>query len=182
MNAAIQKFETISFLRGGRISGFLDSQRTPFYLSKKLMQVARIDEQGRPARVPQWIIDLEAPVDVAELLRENEDVETAIVQAHRAAQVLEDRSSVTNEAPRVGEVAQPTGSGEGEPTLAKVLAFADRLGIPGAAYGAYADRRWGPGWKLNPHGRRRAWDDIERHRNDPSGFLDKVDATARGVA
>lgn len=158
MNAAIQKFETISFLRGGRISGFLDSQRTPFYLSKKLMQVARIDEQGRPARVPQWIIDLEAPVDVAELLRENEDVETAIVQAHRAAQVLEDRSSVTNEAPRVGEVAQPTGSGEGEPTLAKVLAFADRLGIPGAAYGAYADRRWGPGWKLNPHGRRRAWD------------------------
>ena len=182
MNSAIQKFETISFLRGGRISGFLDSQRTPFYLSKKLMQVARIDEQGRPARVPQWIIDLEAPVDVAELLRENEDVETAIVQAHRAAQVLEDRSSVTNEAPRVGEVAQPTGSGEGEPTLAKVLAFADRLGIPGAAYGAYADRRWGPGWKLNPHGRRRAWDDIERHRNDPSGFLDKVDATARGVA
>ena len=31
MNAAIQKFETIGFLRGGRISGFLDSQYTPFY-------------------------------------------------------------------------------------------------------------------------------------------------------
>lgn len=182
MNAAIQKFETISFLRGGRISGFLDSQRTPFYLSKKLMQVARIDDQGRAVRVPQWIIDLEAPVDVAELLRENEDAETAIVQAHRAAQVLEDRSPSSNEGPRVGEVAQPTASDEGEPTLAKVLAFADRLGIPGAAYGAYADHRWGSGWKLNPHGRRRAWDDIERHRNDPSGFLDKVDATARGVA
>jgi len=182
MNAAIQKFETISFLRGGRISGFLDSQRTPFYLSKKLMQVARIDEQGRAVRVPQWIIDLEAPVDVAELLRENEDVETAIVQAHRAAQVLEDRSSVTNEAPRVAEVALPTAGDEGEPTLAKVLAFAEGLGIRGAAYGACADRRWGSGWKLNPHGRRRAWDDIERHRNDPSGFLDKVDATARGVA
>jgi hypothetical protein len=182
LNAAIQKFETISFLRGGRISGFLDSQRTPFYLGKKLMQVARIDEQGRAVRVPQWIIDLEAPVDVAELLRENEDAETTIVQAHRAAQLLEDRSSVTNEAPRVAEVALPTASDEGEPTLAKVLAFADRLGIPGAAYGAYADRRWGSGWKLNPHGRRRAWDDIERHRNDPSGFRDKVDATARGVA
>jgi hypothetical protein len=182
MNAAIQKFETISFLRGGRISGFLDSQRTPFYLSKKLMQVARIDEQGRAVRVPQWIIDLEAPVDVAELLRENEDVETAIVQAHRAAQVLEDRSSMTNEAPRVGEVALPTAGDEGEPTLAKVLAFADRLGIPGAAYGAYADCRWGAGWKLNPHGRRRAWDDMERHRNDPSGFRDKIDSVARGVA
>ena len=146
------------------------------------MQVARIDEQGRAVRVPQWIIDLEAPVDVAELLRENEDVETAIVQAHRAAQVLEDRSSVTNEAPRVGDVALPTAGDEGEPTLAKLLAFAGSLGIPAADYGAYADRRWGSGWKLNPHGRRRAWDDIERHRNDPSGFLDKLDATARGVS
>jgi hypothetical protein len=35
MNAAIQKFETVGFLRGGRISGFLDRQRTPFYLTKK---------------------------------------------------------------------------------------------------------------------------------------------------
>jgi len=62
MNAAIQKFETIGFLRGGRISGFLDRQRTPFYLSKRLIEVAHIDEQGRPVRVPQWIIELEAPV------------------------------------------------------------------------------------------------------------------------
>jgi hypothetical protein len=46
MNAAIQKFETVGFLRGGRISGFLDRQRTPFYLTKKLMEVAHIDEQG----------------------------------------------------------------------------------------------------------------------------------------
>ena len=182
MNAAIQKFETISFLRGGRISGFLDSQHTPFYLSKKLMQVAHIDEQGRAVRVPQWIIDLEAPVDVAALLRENEDGETAIVQAHRAAQVLEDRSPSSDDGPRVGDVALPTAGEQSEPTLAKVLAFAEGLGIPGAAYGAYADRRWGAGWKLNLHGRRRAWDDMERHRNDPSGFRDKVDATARGVA
>lgn len=56
MNSAIQKFETIGFLRGGRISGFLDRQRTPFYLSKKLMEVAHIDDEGRPVRVPQWII------------------------------------------------------------------------------------------------------------------------------
>ncbi|MEP6875474.1 MAG: hypothetical protein ABI887_14030, partial [Burkholderiales bacterium] len=182
MNAAIQKFETISFLRGGRISGFLDSQRTPFYLSKKLMQVAHIDEQGRAVRVPQWIIDLEAPVDVAALLRENEDVDTAIVQAHRAAQVLEDRNPSSNDDPRVGDVVVPTPVSEGEPTLTKVLAFAEGLGIPGAAYGAYADQRWGAGWKLNPHGRRRAWDDMERHRNDPSGYRDKIDSAARGVA
>jgi hypothetical protein len=89
MNAAIQKFETVGFLRGGRISGFLDRQRTPFYLTKKLMEVAHIDEQGRAVRVPQWIIDLEAPVDVTALLRENEDTETALVQAQLATQVLQ---------------------------------------------------------------------------------------------
>jgi hypothetical protein len=38
MNAAIQKLETVAFLRGGRISGFLDRQRTPFFLSKRLME------------------------------------------------------------------------------------------------------------------------------------------------
>ena len=121
-------------------------------------------------------------MDVAALLRENEDGETAIVQAHRAAQVLEDRSPSSDDGPRVGDVARPTAGEQSEPTLAKVLAFAEGLGIPGAAYGAYADHRWGAGWKLNLHGRRRAWDDMERHRNDPSGFRDKVDATARGVA
>ena len=181
MNAAIQKFETISFLRGGRISGFLDSQRTPFYLSKKLMQLAHIDEHGKALRVPQWIIDLEAPVDVAALLRENEDSETAIVQAHRAAHVLEDPSLSVDDGTR-GSEALPTAATEGEPTLSKVIAFAEGLGIPGAAYCEYADRRWGSGWKLNPHGRRRAWDDIERHRNDPASFRDKVDIGARGVA
>ena len=46
MNAAIQTFETISFLRGGRISGFLDRERTPFYLSKKLQKVVHIDDHG----------------------------------------------------------------------------------------------------------------------------------------
>jgi hypothetical protein len=39
--------------------------------------------------VPQWIIDLEAPVDVTALLRDNEDTETALVQAQLATQVLQ---------------------------------------------------------------------------------------------
>ena len=89
MNAAIQRFETVGFLRGGRISGFLDRQHTPFYLTKTLREVPHIDEQGRAVRVPQWIIDLEAPVDVTALLRDNEDTETALAQAQLATQVLQ---------------------------------------------------------------------------------------------
>ena len=185
MNAAIQTFETIGFLRGGRISGFLDRQRTPFYFSKRLMEVSHIDEQGKAVRVPQWIIELQAPVDVAALLREHEDDEAAIVQADAAshvleqiepaAQVVEDGAAAHDPEPRIqGQ--------DGEPGADKVLARAIAMGIAAERYEAYADRRWGSGWKLNRHGRRRAWDELERYRNDPQGYADKVDTEMRTVS
>jgi hypothetical protein len=178
MNAAIQKFETVAFLRGGRISGFLDRQRTPFFLSKRLMEVSHIDEQGRAVRVPQWIIDLEAPVDVSALLRDREDDEAVVVQAHASCGVL-----AGEPAGAAAAATEVTDSGvapsRGEPTLDKVLALAGGHGVCAADFEAYAARRWGPGWKLNPQGRRRAWDELDRHRNDPRGYADKVAAALR---
>jgi hypothetical protein len=49
-------------------------------------------------------------------------------------------------------------------------------------YQAYADRRWGRGWRLNPHGRRRAWDELDRYRNDPQGYLDKIESELHRVS
>ncbi len=195
MNAAIQKFETVGFLRGGRISGFLDRQRTPFYLTKRLMEVAHIDEQGRAVRVPQWIIDLEAPVDVTALLRENEDSETAVVQAQLATQVLqgstgeasaepvqsdesEVRSSPMVDASPVDEPQFQSGHPSFEQLMVRVLAY----GIVPAQYRAYADRRWGPGWKINPHGRAQAWNELERYGNDPQGYRDKIESEMQLVS
>src|SRR5207344_1662164 len=89
MNAAIQKFETIAFMRGGRISGFLDEKRTSFFITKKLKELPHIDEAGRAVRVTHWIIELEAPIDVTALLRANEEDETAIVNGGEAARMLE---------------------------------------------------------------------------------------------
>jgi hypothetical protein len=181
MNAAIQKFETVGFLRGGRISGFLDRQRTTFFLTKRLMEVAHIDESGKAVRVPQWIIELEAPVDVTALLREREDDDAAIVQAQLATQVLEGAAQAPAEPAAVSASAGDGALGvsvlgEGEPSLQRLLAQAQTRGIDPARYQAYADRRWGSGWKLNPHGRRRAWDELaERYRNDPQGYRDKID-------
>ncbi|MEO8154660.1 MAG: hypothetical protein ABI605_16435 [Rhizobacter sp.] len=194
MNSAIQKFQTVGFLRGGRISGFLDRQHTPFYFTKKLMEVAHIDDHGRPLRVPQWIIELEAPVDVTALLREREDDDAAIVQAQFAAQVLEGptaagpvtrgaRPDSVDCAPAVAETsAADSPTRDGHPTLAQLLVRAVDIGLDPARYEAYADRRWGKGWKLNAHGRRRAWDELERYRNDPQGYLDKVDCELAAAA
>lgn len=182
MNAAIQKFETIGFLRGGRISGFLDRQRTPFYLTKRLMDVAHIDENGLPTRVSQWIIELEAPVDVTALMRDREDEDTTIVQAQLASQILE---GIPDERPpeldgqdlaTIPEAISDVHMRAGEPTLDMLLARAQAYGIAPGPYQAYADQRWGRGWKLNPHGRRRAWDELERYQNDPQGYLDKIES------
>jgi hypothetical protein len=196
MNAAIQRFETIGFLRGGRISGFLDRRRTPFYLSKKLMEVAHIDEQGRPVRVPQWIIELEAPVDVTALLRDREDDETALVQAELATQILSGPTVVGHSSDRVAlpdeqqfratSSAAHTEQGpqlrDGRPSLEDLLSRAQACGIGPQRYTTYADLRWGRGWKINPQGRARAWDELERYRNDPAGYLDKIESELQVVA
>ena len=226
MSAAIQKFETIAFLRGGRLSGFLDANRTPFYFTKKLRDVPHIDEQGRAVRVAQWIIDLEAPVDVTALLRENDDEETAIVNAQLASRILEGSDGAgnalvdvavnapimaqpvhdtTNEAQTQPNAAQtasmqktsdntsvrttspgagpsqttdraPPARSNGSPSLERVIEGARSYGIDAARYEEYADRRWGSGWKLNANGRRCALEEIERYRNDPDGYLDKIES------
>lgn len=192
MNAAIQKFETVGFLRGGRISGFLDRQGTPFYLTKRLKEVAHIDDQGRAVRVPQWLIDLEAPVDVTALLRENEDVDTALVQAQLASQILEgDRPAASGRSSRPDDTGHPAPATcppateplqAGPPAFEQLMARVQAYGIAPEQYQAYADRRWGRGWKLNPQGRARAWDELERHCNDPQGYLDKIECGLRAAS
>lgn len=177
MNAAIQIFQAVAFLRGGRISGFLDRQYTPFFIQKKLVEVLRIDERGQAVRTPQWIIELEAPVDVAALLREHEDAETALAQAPRAVRMLEGELA----APMVPAIdnhrAGPGGEApRGErPTLDQVLAHAKAFGIEPDRFVAYADERWGVGWRVSPHGRTRAWEELHRHRNDVQGYCDKIE-------
>ncbi|MBK7062475.1 MAG: hypothetical protein IPH51_19205 [Rubrivivax sp.] len=49
----------------------------------------RIDEEGRPVRTSQWLIELEAPVDVAALLRPDEGLDGAEARAAEALNVLE---------------------------------------------------------------------------------------------
>jgi hypothetical protein len=112
MNAAIQKFQTIAFMRGGRLSGFLDGNQTPFYITKKLMNVPHIDSEGKAVRVKHWIIELQAPVDVSALLRGKDDEETAIVNSGRAAQILESAGQIyeTN-----GQVSEEPGNGHHGP-------------------------------------------------------------------
>jgi len=174
MNAAIQKFETVAFMRGGRLSGFLDREGTTFWFSKRLMDVSHIDEQGQAVRVPQWIIDLEAPVDVTALLREGED-EALIAQAEVATQVLAGNGAApavaSVPAPEAAEAAEPRRAPEHAAVISKVKDY----GVSAERFETYARLRWGAGWALNPFGRRRVWEELERYGNDPAGYADKID-------
>ena len=62
------------------------------------------------------------------------------------------------------------------PELQHVLNAAAALGIASERYMAYAAKGWGPGWKINALGRRRALAEIESFRNDRQAFADKVSA------
>jgi hypothetical protein len=183
MNAAVQKFQAVAFLRGGRISGFLDRQHTPFFIRKKLMEVLRIGERGQAVRTPQWIIELDAPVDVAALLREHEDAETALVQAQVAMNMLKGSRAASVVAPSDARQEVTDASLDGSrPSLAQVIAGAKDLGVEPGHFLAYADGRWGAGWRLNAQGRMRAWEELERHRNDAPGYADKVEVALKGAA
>lgn len=198
MSNAIQRFQAVAQMRGGRISGFLGRDRTTFFLTKVLKEVPHIDEMGRAVRVPQWIIELEAPVDVTALLRDHEDDEAVIQHARLATQILEgdepgDHGSTATTLPDNDVVKANPRAGDGPaldeapvrpgaPTLEQLIGRAQAMGLAPEQYKAYADRRWGRGWRINPHGRGRAWDELERYRNDPRGYLDKIETELRVTA
>ena len=105
MQAAIEKFQTIGFMRGGRISGFLDGNGATFFITKRLVEVSRIDDEGQPSRVAHWLIELEAPVDVTALLRSDDGLEAAGALEERAgeAATLLGRRRHVGRAPQVDE-------------------------------------------------------------------------------
>jgi hypothetical protein len=218
MQAAIEKFQTIGFMRGGRISGFLDRQRTPFFITKRLVEVSRIDDEGRAVRVAQWLIELEAPVDVTALLRCDDDVGAMEMRADDAVQRLEGRQGAMQfdrdtgcerveaaasravESPGVSEspsnasapgpeqdrISTPAGPGQATahrpqqnkpaeaPEVQRIFDAARALGIDGPRFDAYADKRWGKGWKLSANGRKRALDEVLDFAGDSRSFQEKV--------
>ena len=95
MNAARQTLETVGFLRGGRIGGFLDG-RTSFWLTKREHEVAMIGEDGQPRRVAQWLIELEAPLDLTRLLAVHGD-EIRLDEAKRVVALLAGRAAGADE-------------------------------------------------------------------------------------
>lgn len=203
LSRAIERFETIAFMRGGRLSGFLDRQRTPFYLTKKLRDVSHIDPRtGQPVRTAHWIIELEAPVDVTALLPQDEL--STLRQADDAVRLLQGESIEPAEFPQPapGDAQTPTHESEppvttatarterrDEPSeakatskdkpdgeLAAIYAVASSYGVDQQRLDAYADWHWGAGWRRNAGGRNRLLAQLRQYEAQPEQFVALVAA------
>jgi hypothetical protein len=205
MNAARQTLETVGFLRGGRISGFLDG-RTSFWLTKRLHEVPMIGEDGQPRRVSQWLIELEAPVDLTRLLR-TEDDDTRLAQGEGAVAVLTGAPSTTNGYVTTSSTSPATETGAGAveggaelgllqlqaaddiqaqrvpgATLAKddplgaLYALLAELKIPRDKFERYAKKKYGAGWSRNANGIKRVAGAVDGFRANGNGVLATIDA------
>ncbi|MTW10111.1 hypothetical protein GM658_05805 [Pseudoduganella eburnea] len=199
LSRAIERFETIAFLRGGRLAGFLDRRHTPFFLTKKLREVSHLDPKtGQPVRSAHWIIELEAPIDVSALLIE-QDRDAAIQLAEDAVRTLQGEASRDLQvpalqvapsatetfapcAPTLDAPQAPTATGEGAPASTPaagteaIYALAATLGVSPERLDAYADWHWGVGWRRNAQGSARVLAELEDFRSDPQGLIDKIAA------
>jgi len=198
LSRAIERFETIAFLRGGRLAGFLDRHHTPFFLTKKLREVSHIDlKTGQPVRSAHWIIELEAPVDVSALLIE-QDRDDTIELAEEAVRTLQGQR-----APDIRPANQPAADYQAtsvdanvvdmpcdsstEPAsnmpperpvvdTAPVYALVAEYDIPVDRFDAFADRSWGAGWRRNVRGCARVLAELERYRGTPEALIERVAA------
>lgn len=200
LSRAIERFEAIAFMRGRRIAGFLDNNRTPFYLTKKLREVSHLDAKtGQPVRSAHWIIELEAPVDVTALLAQ-QDMESTLRIADDAARALQGEvapmqdkashaseivdmpadapsnasaSTQARETPSRRRAATPPPDTEGADA---VYALGAELGVERVRLDAYLDWAWGVGWKRNAQGVKRVLANLTRYRGNPDGLRQHIEA------
>jgi len=123
MNAARQKLELVAFMRGGRLSGHLGKGQT-FWITKKLHAVAMIDERGTPTRVKQWLIELEANIDVTTLLR-GEDAGPDTMSPEVASTILEGGAVCVDDLPGNANGAGGPRSAGFEGTQGQIVASAE---------------------------------------------------------
>lgn len=219
MDAAIKVFNAITHMRG-RVSGFLDNGegKATFYLSKKLRDLPFINEEGQVSTAPQWVIDLEANVDVTELLRTSQNTKALTLRAAASAALLEAPGTIAaseadivveatggaqedagsadpareviiegeliagTTAPAAGPTPAPKATVApraavpvvGDEQLGDVLTLLDGLGVESALYLAYADAKYGIGWRRSNNGRNRAVAEIKGYQGNAQALMETL--------
>ena len=178
LDAARKKLEMVAHLRGGKISGTVDS-RPLFYFTKKQEEVVMLDEQGKPKKVKQWLIALEADIDMAKMFAASE-LPVLSNEGARAVAALEappaDNTDDADDAivEATPETPQTPAAAPEDDLTSKVKAARrivfDGLAIIGIApekFAAYGVAKWGVDWSRTLEGLKQADEAIQNAADDP---------------
>lgn len=185
LDPARTKFEMVAYLRGGKISGTVDSKPI-FYITKKQQEVVMLDDQGKPKKVKQWLIVLEADIDMTRMFQASEQKAleaggaraVAMLEAPPADNTADDETApleATAEAPQapaptvppVDEVKEKVKSARRQ-----VLDDLNVIGIPVERFALYAASKWGADWSRTLDGLNSAKTAIQHAADDPSALAD----------
>lgn len=172
-----QQMEMVGFLRG-RLSGLGPDNKPVFWLSKKQEEVSMIDpETGRPKRVMQYLVNLEADIDMSRVFR----TDTPSLPGAEAAAMLghdaEDGEVIQGEvlppdAPPV-QVAPPVDiKALRKETNSALIA----TGIDLEEFKTYAARRWHVDWSTDPEILPLARDELVAAVADVPAYIEKMKA------
>lgn len=165
-----QTMEMVSFLRGGKISGTIDGKPI-FYVTKRLEEVAMIDPaDGTPKRKKQWLIVLEADVDMGRVIRATEEHQV-LLAGTQAALAIEGSSAEPAGEPQ----APPESPREQVKTLRRAVQTAlEEIGIPPEQFAPYAAKKWGDNWGKDLASLESARDEVTAGANDVAGFRTSI--------
>ena len=171
-------------LGGGQLPTLIDGKPV-FYVTKRLRNVPMIDyEQGKATRTDQWIIEIEADIDMSRLSASNAPLllgnantaASTLMGAPPQTQVIEIRPHVKNQDPVaresiVGGQAQPKKANQEamktDPHAAIKAMRAELAGIfevaqiNPKAYAAIAAKKWGDSWSRSEALVKQAIDEVK---------------------
>ena len=166
-----QQMEMVAFLRG-RVSG-MESGKPVFYLAKRQEEISMIDpETGKPKKVKQWLVKLEADIDMSRVIVDAEAPASIGAEAARmltvAADVIDQEDSAPPKPP------QPEVTPEDIAAIKKLRSelfdLLQALAIDTKIFAEHAERQWGEGWSHSARALESAKSEVTRAGDDIAAY------------
>ncbi|WP_439672863.1 Recombination directionality factor-like (plasmid) [Cupriavidus necator] len=182
--------QTVALARG-RLVG------VKFWMAKQEVEISRIDDSGRAVRQMQWLITLDAEIDIGALLDGSDRRAPAIEMATQAVAPLEDEVHPAEPAPLQGDeppqqsqvVDTPAAHAlpvDGEDLESQFEDLMARLGLANqegrAQFRIYASATFGRGWTKRDQDVRQLLGEMRTALTNPLAFREQVAAIAAEVA
>lgn len=164
-----QQMEMVAFLRG-RVSGVENGQPV-FYLAKRQEEVSMIDpESGRPKRVKQYLVKLEANIDMTKVFADAEAPAMIGVEAARMLTVELEGVIEPEPAPAAQPEATttPTKTPEVKRLRAQLFAILQRMEIDTQVFADHMARQKGEAWSTTEADLNTALDELAQVTDIPA--------------